>query len=116
MRALAVGFARVNYEHRSGAITIEALQKFWRSDIKEGALDIVRQNIGHTDRIVINLLNDEAVAVQQDYAELFRYSDEEKPDHLPALLTESVKRRAKKPSSALFSETLRKAMDGTIGG
>lgn len=111
MRALAAGFVRVNFEHRSHAITIEALQKFWHGVAKSAAYDLVFENIDNADHLSIGLLNDKAEKVQSDYAELFRYDSEERVEHLPSLLTEGVVRHPNNRSS----ETMRKALDGTMG-
>lgn len=111
MRALGVGFVRVNFEHRAQHITIEALQKFWHGDVKAAAYDLVLENIGNADHVAIGLLNDKAEKVQSEHAELFRYDDEEKLEHLPSLLTEGVFRH----SNSRSIKTMRKALEGTMG-
>jgi hypothetical protein len=119
MRALSVGFVRVNFEHRSHSIIIEALQKFWHGAVKSAAYDLVLENIDNADHLSIGLLNDRAEKVRSDYAELFRYDEKEKLEHLPLLLTEGTvehpgKPLAKKTTQSPVSEVMQKALDGAM--
>lgn len=84
-QALKAGFGRVNYDTRSGRLTVEAREKDW-PDIREAAKKLVSRNLDKVDSMSVNLLDDKVKAVtDSDHRNLFDIPREERVDNLPLI-------------------------------
>lgn len=77
--AIKAGFFRVNYEIRSGALTIEGLGSKFHKKIKDAIFMLVMDNMEQIGYFNINLFNDKVDGfVLQKSIPLFKYNTEEK--------------------------------------
>jgi len=75
--ALKAGFVRVNYEHRTGDLTIEGIKIKMHKKIKDAIFVIVMDNLSKLDRVNIVKFNDTITKVVSDKtATLFTLRDE----------------------------------------
>jgi len=86
--ALKHGFIRVNYEHNTGTLTVEANNKFWDKKAKDCIFMLVADNEDSIDNMLTTLLDDKGKVVNSRFSRLFTYDGREKFDHLP-LITDS---------------------------
>ncbi|SRR6266498_1338020 len=80
---LSKGCVRVNYEHRSGMLTLEAHHLHWRRKQRAAYRAIVSENLKDIFFVRVRLLNKFAKIIRQGFVELFTYADEAKLRHLP---------------------------------
>jgi hypothetical protein len=121
-QALQKGFARVNYDNRSGHLTVEARQKDWRK-LKNTVYDLIERNIDDVDRVTISLMDDSVQKVVDSAGEsLFKFDDErEKLENIPFITKAGVEPRGqftpgKKFESETFDRELEKIRAGESGG
>lgn len=82
--ALKRGFVRIVYERGTGALTVEALHKYYNSQARSAIFMLVADNAEMIDRMTVNLLDDTATKLMSTRSEnLFNYDDKEKLNHLP---------------------------------
>jgi hypothetical protein len=93
LAALAHGFVRVNYEQKTGRMTVEGSARHWTRAVKDGVFALVQVNLKSIDHIQVNLFDENGRVVRNGQAQLFTYSDEEKLEHIP-LVSESARGRA----------------------
>lgn len=93
LAALSKGFIRLNFEQRSGLLTVEANVRYWTKGIKDTLFVLVADNSISIGAMSVNLLNTEGKVVRHGYSQLFTYSGREKLEHLP-LISESRRGRA----------------------
>lgn len=80
---LRAGFIRVNYEP-NGNLTFEGCSKFWNNKVKSAVFMIVCDNSPKIYGITVNLFDELAKRlVRTASASLFKYSSQEKLDHIP---------------------------------
>jgi hypothetical protein len=84
LAALRYGFRRVNYEHPTGRLTVEANEHLWDDRATDAAFMIVLVNLDQIDHFTLSLLNNDEITFSESKP-LFRYEDPVKLHHLPRL-------------------------------
>jgi hypothetical protein len=98
LRALRRGFVRLNYIPNNGLLVVEGNVRFWNVKVKDAVWSFVAENAGQIDNITVHVLDDDGHVSRQGSAQLFRYDDKEKLEHLP-LISESLRRAGVKDVS-----------------
>ena len=92
LSALAAGFTRLNYERNSGTLTLESGISGWTRRKKDVIFMLIMDNAESIDNIRVTVMHPNGQIAQSGYAQLFRYSDKEKLEHIP-LISESQQGR-----------------------
>lgn len=84
IKALQVGFFRINYEIRDGSITIEGCRKWFTSRVKDAIFILMMDHAAKVSHITVNLFDDNVKRMEKTATtSIFRYSPQEKLDHIP---------------------------------
>ncbi len=84
--ALRAGFARVNYEHKNGTLTLEVSSDRFGAQTKRTLVALVADNARDIYTIRVNVIRFEGgkiKAVLSKTANVFSYDDKEKAEHIP---------------------------------
>jgi hypothetical protein len=121
------GFARVNYSVANGKLTVEAIAKAWPL-LAPSIRTLVEKNADKIDSMEVSLF-DKTVrkVVDEDFENLFRYSDKEKLDHLPLISSPAATTEISAQASSArfqppmfpnpgFDKELKKIRAGESGG
>ena len=89
LEALRKGFIRVNYERKTGKLTIEAGAKGWTQPAIDVIFMLIAVNREAIDCLNIAVLSETGAVIQSGQALIFRYCEREKMNHIP-LISESA--------------------------
>jgi len=90
LQLIKQGMFRLNYEGRSGNVTIEGLKKYFNRRVKDSILMMSMDNPDNFAGLRITLFdNTVSKVLKQNSASLFRYDGKEKTDKIMDLLNES---------------------------
>ena len=84
--ALRAGFARLNYEHKNGTLTVEVSADEFSSAVKDSLVAVVLQNRKDVYIIRVNLIRlhgNKIKSVRSSSANLFTYDNNAKVGHIP---------------------------------
>jgi len=85
LEALRKGFIRVNYERKTGKLTIEAGAKGWTQPAIEVIFMLIAVNREAIDCLSLAVLSETGAVIQSGQALIFRYSEREKIRHIPLI-------------------------------
>jgi hypothetical protein len=115
--ALKKGFARVNYDNRSGHLTVEAKSSAWRK-LNPSVEKLVEANLGSIDRMTVHLMSDSIKKVNDSETVSLFDKGAEKMKHIP-FITGSEPNAQFQPASfdhPDFEKEIDKIRSGQSGG